>query len=67
MDGGDCDGFFGREVVLFLSVSEQSSEESQTAVWKERKKEREREREVKRGGALEDMCSNPCPSRDHMP
>lgn len=66
MDGGDCDGIFGMEVELFLSVSEQNSEEFQTAVWK-RKKERRGEREVKRGGALEDMCSNPCPSRDHMP
>lgn len=66
VDGGDCDDFFGKEVVLFLSVSECNLEEFQTAVWK-RKKERKGEREVKRGGALEDMCSNPCPSRDHMP
>lgn len=43
MDGGDCDGVLGREVVLFLSVSECNLEEFQTAVWK-RKKERERER-----------------------
>lgn len=66
VDGGDCDGIFGMEVMLFLSVSEQNSEDFQTAVWK-RKKERKGEREVKRGGALEDMCSNPCTSRDHMP
>lgn len=65
MDDGDCEGFFpGGGVVLFLSVSEWNLGEFQTAVWKRKK---EREREVKRGGALEDMCSNPCPSRDHMP
>lgn len=61
----NCDGFSGREVVLFLSVSElQFGEIPDGGV---EKKERKGEREVKRGGALEDMCSNPCPSRDHMP